>query len=147
VKFEEILIQDEGPGRTAALVAWIQNLFEGAAPVLVGGAAVELYTGGAYTTGDIDRVGSVSIHVAQKLEGAGFERHGRHWIHESAQIFVEFPGESLGPTEEDTWIEVEGHRIRAISVEDLLVDRLGAWEYWQSAIDGVNALEDQKVPH
>lgn len=140
MKFEEILNLDEGPGRTAALVAWIQSLFEGAVPVVVGGAAVELYTGGAYTTGDIDLVGSVSARAAQKLKEAGFERHGRHWIQESAQIFVEFPGEALDPAEEDTWIEVEGHRIRAISLEDLLVDRLGAWEYWHSAVDGVNAL-------
>ena len=42
----------EGPRRTAAVVAWIQSLYASSPPVLVGGAAVELYTGGAYTTGD-----------------------------------------------------------------------------------------------
>jgi hypothetical protein len=31
-------------------------------------------------------------------------------------------------------------RIHIISVEDLLVDRLGAWEHWKSSVDGVNAF-------
>jgi hypothetical protein len=142
VEIAEILDLDESPARTAALAAWIQGLFhdgEGA-PVLVGGAAVELYTLGGYTTGDLDFVGSVTPEAARGLADAGFERHGRHWIHETAQVFVEFPGAVLDPKEEASWFELEGHRVRVISAEDLLVDRLGAWEYWQSSVDGVNAL-------
>lgn len=26
-----------------------------------------------------------------------------------------------------------------VSLEDLLVDRLGAWQHWQSSVDGANA--------
>lgn len=142
MKIERILVIDEGPTRTAALVGWLQSLFDddGAVPVLVGGAAVELYTLGAYTTGDVDLVGSVTPGVARALEEAGFERHGRNWIHEQAQVFVEFPSDALGPDEAASWLDLEGQRVRIISVEDLLVDRLGAWEYWQSSVDGVNAL-------
>jgi len=141
MNIKEVLALDEGPARTAALVAWLQGLFdEGTVPVVVGGAAVELYTGGAYTTGDIDLVGSVSPRAAQALKKVGFDRHGRHWVLESAQVFVEFPGEALDPDEKSSWLEFEGHRVRVISIEDLLVDRLGAWDYWQSAVDGVNAL-------
>ena len=142
MKFEEILALDDGPARTAALVAWLQSLFDDreTTPVVVGGAAVELYTGGAYTTGDIDLVGTVSPGAAQALRKAGFERQGRHWILEAGQIFVEFPGEALDPEEKASWLDFEGYPLRVISVEDLLVDRLGAWEYWQSAVDGVNAL-------
>jgi hypothetical protein len=142
VRIAEILELPEGPARTAALVGWIQGLFsdKGSAPVLVGGAAVELYTLGAYTTGDLDLVGTVTPEAAAALADAGFERQGRHWIHEEAQVFVEFPGAALGPNEKASWLELEGHRVRIISAEDLLVDRLGAWEYWQSAVDGLNAL-------
>ena len=142
VNIEEILLLEEGPRRTAALVAWLQGLFEDEdeTPVLVGGAAVELYTLGAYTTGDVDFVGSVTPFVAQILKESGFERHGRHWLHEPAQIFVEFPGSVLDPDERASWIEVAGHKVRIISAEDLLIDRLGSWEYWQSSVDGVNAL-------
>lgn len=142
MKIEDILALEEGAARTAALVAWLQSLFDDdeITPVLVGGAAVELFTNGAYITGDIDLVGSVTPRAARALEGAGFERHGRHWIHEPAQLFVEFPGTALDPEEKAPWLEFEGQRVRIISVEDLLVDRLGAWEYWQSSVDGVNAL-------
>jgi hypothetical protein len=78
--------------------------------------------------------------VARVLKESGFERHGRHWIHEPAQLFIEFPGSALGPDEEASWHDFEGHRVRIISAEDLLVDRLGSWEYWQSSVDGVNAF-------
>lgn len=141
MRFDEILALEEGPSRTAAIVSWIQSLYESEdeAPILVGGAAVELYTTGAYTTGDVDLVGHVSPVVARALEKAGFERHGRHWIHETAQEFVEFPGSSLDPAEVARWLQLGGQRVRIISVEDLLVDRLGAWEYWRSSIDGANA--------
>jgi hypothetical protein len=77
VKIAEVLATKEGPRRTAALVVWLQSLFEkdGTVPVLVGGAAVELYTLGAYTTGDVDLVGTVTPRVARALMAAGFERH------------------------------------------------------------------------
>jgi hypothetical protein len=142
VDVEEILAAEEGPSRTAALVEWLQCLFADTetVPVLVGGAAVELYTLGAYTTGDIDLVGAVPAEVADALASAGFERQGRHWILEPAQVFIEFPGSSLGPDEDAGWLEVEGSRVRIISIEDLLVDRLGAWEYWRSSVDGANAF-------
>jgi len=142
MNIREILSLDDGPAKTAALVAWIQGLSasDEDTPVLVGGAAVELYTGGAYTTGDIDLVGSMSRGVERSLREAGFERHGRYWIHEVGQVFVEFPGSALAPGEVAVWIEAEGQRVRVIAAEDLLVDRLGAWEYWRSSVDGVNAF-------
>jgi predicted nucleotidyltransferase len=142
VSIDEILASEEGPRRTAALVKWLQSLFEGDAtvPVLVGGAAVELYTLGAYTTGDVDLVGTVTPRVVRDLTAAGFKRRGRHWIHEAAQVFVEFPASALDPQEESRWVDLEGKRVLIISIEDLLVDRLGAWQYWKSSVDGANAL-------
>jgi len=142
VKIEEILALDESPTRTAALVSWVQSLYEDEddTPILVGGAAVELYTTGAYTTGDLDLVGHMPPVVARALQSAGFERLGRHWVHEPAQEFVEFAGSALDSEEVAAWTLLEGQRVRIISVEDLLVDRLGAWEYWRSSVDGANAF-------
>jgi len=132
----------EGPRRTAAIAAWVQGLFsgEGPAPVLVGGAAVEILTGGAYTTGDLDFVGFVPPPVREILEQNGFKRSGRHWIHEDGEIFLEFPGEALDPKEKSIRYEAFGHDLVLISVEDLLVDRLGAWAHWKSGVDGANAF-------
>ncbi|MCG6963588.1 MAG: hypothetical protein LJE95_10015 [Acidobacteria bacterium] len=137
-----ILALEDGPAKTAAMVAWIQCLFaaEQPKPVLVGGAAVELYTGGACTTDDIDMVGSITPNVETALSEVGFERQGRHWVHEGAQVFVEFPNSTLEVDERAEWHELEGQRVWIISAEDLLVDRLGSWQYWRSPVDGVNAL-------
>lgn len=142
MELNEALSLPEGPGRTTAIVAWIQSLFvQGTdVPVLVGGAAVEIFTGGAYTTGDLDFVGSIPRSIGAILESHGFERAGRHWICREGQVFVEFPGSSLGPDERSVRYSAFGHEIVLVSIEDLLVDRLGAWECWKSGIDGANAF-------
>ena len=40
-------------------------------------------------------MGVVTADVAERLVDAGFERHGRHWIHERHRLFLEFPDEAL----------------------------------------------------
>lgn len=137
-----ILDMDQGPVRTAALCEWIQNLYPQKAdiPVLVGGSAVELYTGGAYTTGDMDFVGIVPSEVAKKLEKSGFEKKGRHWIHEEGKIFIEFPGSVLAVGTEAIELIFGSNSIIIISPEDIIVDRLSAWIFWRSSVDGVNAF-------
>ena len=140
-ELSEILLQPDGSERTAALVGWIQALFpEAEAPVLVGGAVVELLTGGAYTTGDLDFAGRVTPAVAAKLEQAGFDRKGRHWVHAEGELFVEFPADSLGPGEESVSFEVAGTRLRVLAPEAVIVDRLAAWQHWRSSTDAVNAF-------
>ena len=103
--FEDALSFPEGPERTAAIAAWVQGLFLGdeQVPVPVGGAAVEILTGGAYTTGDLDFVGFVPATVRREFEMNGFKKTGRHWIHERAQIFLEFPGDALDPESLERW--------------------------------------------
>jgi hypothetical protein len=139
VKISSILELRESPERTAALAEWLQSLYADDPPILVGGSAVELYTGGAYRSGDLDFVGSVPGAVADALVAAGFRRSGRHWVHEGAQVFLEFPGSTLHIDDEVVDVRVGASRVRAISPEALLVDRLAAWQHWKSAEDAVNA--------
>ena len=135
-----ILAMPDGISKTAALVAWVQGLFEsGTKPILVGGAAVELYTGGAYTTGDLDLVGTAGPSAARALSQAGFHRQGRHWIHEEGQVFLEFPSSALHEGERAVRLVVDSHDVLVVSPEDLIAERLAAWQHWRSAIDGVNA--------
>ena len=70
MNLQNVLSLPEGPRRTAALAAWVQGLIadKGQVPVLVGGGAVEILAGGAYTTGDLDFVGSVTLPVRKELE-------------------------------------------------------------------------------
>ncbi len=130
-----------GVERTAALVAWFQGLFppDFPVPVLVGGAAVELYTGGACTTGDLDFVGDIPRRVADALRVSGFRKEGRHWILEAGEVFIEMPGSSLEPDEPAVQIQVGGRSVIAASPESMLVDRLSSWQFWRSSVDGVNA--------
>lgn len=130
-----------GVERVAALVSWFQGLFapDFPVPILVGGAAVELYTGGAYTTGDLDFVGEIPRPVANKLIDAGFRKEDRHWIFERGKVFIERPGSSLDFDDPPVQIEVGGKSVVAASPESMLIDRLASWQFWGSSVDGVNA--------
>jgi hypothetical protein len=130
----------EGPKRTAAVAAWIQSLYPTRPPVLVGGAAVELYTGGAYTTGDYDFVGDVPKAVGKALEEAGFKREGRHWIHAKAELFVEFPGSAVQPHEKTAILDIGDVSVLTLSPEDMIIDRLAGWQFWNSTTDGASAF-------
>ncbi|CAN5771687.1 hypothetical protein BH20GEM1_BH20GEM1_13180 [soil metagenome] len=134
-----VLELDPGPARTAAVVAWFQGLFQSDAPVLVGGAAVELYTGGAYRTDDLDFVGRIPGEVSRMLRDAGFRKRGRHWIHEEAQIYIEFPAAEFHRTVRVDAIRIDTWTVVLLSPEDVLVDRLAAWKFWRVPVEGINA--------
>lgn len=114
--------------RTAAVVAEALKR-AGDEPVLVGGGAVEVYTRAAYTTRDLDFVASTTEETEDALGSLGFERRGRHWLHEELGIVLELPGSTLAPARADS-IDVDGLQLQIISVEDLIVDRLASWKYW-----------------
>ncbi|MCC6272964.1 MAG: hypothetical protein IT572_05815 [Deltaproteobacteria bacterium] len=112
----------------------------GQEPVLVGGAAVEFYTQGGYSTSDIDMVAPGGEALASLMRELGFKKAGKDYVDEQNKIYVEFPGESLGPSERYVDLQIDGRTLKVLSAEDLIVDRLCAFKFWQSAVDGVNAL-------
>lgn len=94
--------------------------------VIVGGAAVDLYTG-SYCPTDIDLIGSVSRKDRERLVAGGFTTVGsRHvaWTATNGEtVLVEFPASNL---EGDfDLIELEpGVTVAVITLAGLLVDRL-----------------------
>lgn len=130
------------PERHIRIVLVITKLLEDLSiyPVLVGGGAVEFYTMGAYATGDIDLVAPSGKDISNRLELLCFQRMGKNWVNEEASIFLEFPSSSLGAGEDYNEIDIGGGRIRIVSIEDLIVDRLNAFKWWGSTVDGVNTL-------
>ena len=100
---------------------------------------MELYTGGAYRTGDLDFVGIVTKDVTEKLEQAGFEHHGRHWIHQRYRLLIETPDRSLDSGNAVATIRLGSTSVLVLGLEELIVDRLAAWQFWRSEIDGYNA--------
>lgn len=142
IRLKTILQLPDGPAKTAALAEWVQGLYpeDSSRPVLVGGAAVELLTRGAYTTGDLDFVGELPSDVESKLRNQGFKRHGRNWIHEEGRVFIEFPADRLEAPETSVEIKFNGSIVEILSPEAVLVDRLSAWAFWQSEVDALNAV-------
>lgn len=108
--------------------------------ILVGGAAVEFYTEGGYATKDIDMIAAGGPDLWRVMEELGFQRRGKDFINEKLEIYIEFPGEMLGAGRISNVLDVDGMPLRIISVEDLIVDRLCAYKFWKSGMDGLSAL-------
>lgn len=100
-------------------------------PILVGGSAVELYTRGRAMSLDLDLIGDIS-QIAPILIGQNFKRTGRHF--HKGSIYIEVPSGSL-QGEKSIILEYNGKKIRVISVEDLIVDRLCGCKFWKSEYD------------
>lgn len=109
-------------------------------PILVGGVAVEYYTQGGYSTADIDLVSAGGRDLVQVMESLGFEKIGKDFIQKTLKIYIEFPSRHLKASELSSKIRIGKKILRIISLEDLLVDRLCAFKFWQSAVDGLNSL-------
>lgn len=107
-------------------------------PVLVGGAAVELYTNSAINTGDFDIITGSQQDFEQHLQSAGFIRPSgpgmatRGWIHPDLQLGFEVVGSTLLDGEADRervrliHVGTEGPAA-VISLEDMIADRMGQY--------------------
>ena len=127
--------------RQIYLAAAISSAFEkkGIQSVLVGGAVVEYYTAGEYTTVDIDMVlpPLEKREIENVMEELGFERFEdyRHWLHPHIPIPVEFPPGPLQIghllVQEVNEIEIEKVKLKILKVEDILLDRLIMAQEWK----------------
>lgn len=109
-----------------------------ARPILVGGAAVELYAGSSIATGDFDVVTARQDVFEHILGSRGFVRPAgpghtfTGWVHPELRLGFEVVGTTLldGKAERDRvrLIDVrDGERFAVISVEDLIADRMGQY--------------------
>jgi predicted nucleotidyltransferase len=124
--------------RMLALALLTHRLAEdGLEPVLVGGAALELYTGGGYATKDVDLALPSSPEVDAAFADLGFAKEGRYWYREDLDLLFEAPAPADLPGEDAprTVVEIEGLRAVVLGVEDLLIDRLRAAVHWHSEED------------
>jgi hypothetical protein len=108
-------------------------------PVLVGGGAVEFYSGSALMTGDIDVTTPVQPELEEELRRLGFVRPSgagvslRGWIHPAIGLGFEIVGSSpMGGGIDPARLRLvapigETARFRILSVEDLIADRMGQY--------------------
>lgn len=107
-------------------------------PVLVGGAAVEIYTRGAVTTGDFDLACGRQDILELAMQAAGFIRPSglgiatRGWIHPELKLGFECVADSLldGLADRDmvqiVTLGADG-AIAVIAPEDIIADRMGQY--------------------
>ncbi|PXV66992.1 hypothetical protein C8C78_10942 [Halanaerobium congolense] len=104
-------------------------------PVVVGGQAVEFYTGGGYATMDVDMVCETSTNkkIGEILEKLGFYRDNKYWILDSNKLdlAVETPsGPLAGADDKLMELEIGQHTAYFIGIEDIIIDRLNAYVHW-----------------
>jgi len=106
-------------------------------PILIGGCALEYYTLGGYTTGDIDLALPTVAQVEKAFKDLGFDREGRYWVHKKYDLLFEAPTANLaGEEAELTEVAIGGQRCFIIGVEDLVIDRLNSYVHWKWEDDG-----------
>ncbi len=107
-------------------------------PVLVGGAAVELYSGSAINTGDFDVVTGRQDEFEQALREQGFTKLGGSghtplgWIHPDLKLGFEVVSSTLLDGRADrARIRLFGAGddgiVAVISLEDMIADRMGQY--------------------
>lgn len=108
-------------------------------PILVGGAAVEYWSGSAVSTGDFDLCSPVQEEVEAVLREHGFIRPSgpgnatRGWIHPELVLGFEVVGrvplDGLVPRERIMLIDdfAPGSSFAILGVEDLIADRMGQY--------------------
>lgn len=107
-------------------------------PILVGGAAAELYSGSAIATGDFDVVTARQDVLEKALLKHGFEKPSgvgvltRGWVHPDLHLGFEVVGSELldGHADRDKVLLIavqDGEQFAVIAVEDLIADRMGQY--------------------
>ena len=106
-------------------------------PVVVGGHAVEFYTGGYYSTFDIDIVAEGHEKIGKILENWGFKKEGRHWYNKKFKIAIEIPASFLDKESYSyiTEVKIDNLKVYIIGIEDIIIDRLNAYKWWSSQHD------------
>ena len=113
---------------------------KGESVYLVGGQAVETYTAGQFTTGDVDITTTDRKMTEEILEQMGFKSTGMIWLNEQLGIAIQIVGQYPTRAEKARDFEIGPYTVRVVGVENLIVDRLAAAKHWKSARDGEAAM-------
>lgn len=128
--------------RKMLLVGYLSDQLskKGAFVFLVGGQAVETYTAGQFTTGDIDITTTDQKATEKLLTQVGFKKEGMIWLNERLAMAVHIVGSYPARTEKVRTVRIGPYMVRIVGVEELILDRLKAAKYWKSGRDAEQAL-------
>jgi len=107
--------------------------------VVVGGSAIEIYTEGAYVSGDVDLC-APSDPIRSVLTRWGFNRTGREWARLDWKIVIDVvaprPSGSMRLTRV---VDTPYGQVRLGAVEDLILGRLALIKFWKEPDEWANA--------
>ncbi|MFY9716711.1 MAG: hypothetical protein WAK40_02080 [Thermoplasmata archaeon] len=107
--------------------------------VVVGGSAIEIYTEGAYVSGDID-VCAPREPIASVLDKWGFKQPGREWSRLDWKIVLDVVAPRVsGSMRLSRVVETPYGLVRIGAVEDLIIVRLALVKFWNESKEYRNA--------
>jgi len=118
------------------------TLLGGERPILVGGGAIEFYTGIRFATGDLDLVAPDKEICEGALKSLGYERPSelRHFVNRSISSLVEIHSTCLRADEEAVELVYRKVPLLLIGPEDCITDRLDKYSKHGSTLDLLNAF-------
>lgn len=109
--------------------------------IVVGGSAIEVYTEGKYTSGDVDIVSSRGDALRRVLVSWEFRRTGRVWQNEAWGLVVDLVKPPYtGSLDHTTVSNTPFGQVRLAALEDLIVKRLMSTRFWKVPGDRLHAL-------
>lgn len=125
--------------RKMAFLAWLNSELDKrfkTRTILVGGSAVELYSGGHFQSADIDVIYARNADLDVVLSGNGFKKDGRYWVNDEIDIQIEAPSDRLEGDMGHVACVTYGNagEVYVIGLEDLVLDRLRAAKYWKDSV-------------
>ncbi len=124
------------------LITRAVTILNGKPPILVGGGAVEFYTGVKFATGDLDIIAPDRKLCDQALNSLGFERPSgmHHYFNRQIAAIVEIHGTRLKGNEEPIELNYRKVPLLLICPEDCMVERLRKFRKHGSTVDLFNAF-------
>ena len=106
----------------------------GADVILVGGQAIDFYTGGVFATSDIDLIVSNRSMAENLLNKFGFEKKANGlWLNRDLNIVVQLISNSYtGDLGKVRKFRVRDLELKVAAPEDLIRNRLYSLKFWQS---------------
>jgi len=106
---------------------------------LVGGQAIETYTAGQFTTGDIDITTTDREATEEILQRISFKKEGMVWLNEALGLAVHIVDSYPKRIGKTRTFQVGPYTVRVVGIEDLIIDRLAAAKFWNSQRDSEQA--------
>lgn len=105
----------------------------GSDAILVGGQAIEVYTGGQFETADIDIVVSNKPLAEKLLNSLGFGKENEIWYNKDLNIIVQLVDKPYSGDESKVRrFKIKDFELKVAAPEDLIVNRLYSAKVWKS---------------